>query len=343
MAILTFSSASFGGGLSPLIDDFSDATNNNLGIPRQFLNDTLAGGSTTTAQEGAKGIISAKGRNIRSGAFDSFLQTDASINPGNSGGPLLNMNGDVIGINAAIIAGGQGIGFAIPSNMAKKIIGELRSDRKVTRGWIGVTIQGLDENSAKALGLPNAKGALVGDVQPGNPAAKAGMQPGDVILKVNGEAVADSSDLVRKIAGIKPGAKASVVVWRNGAEKELSLTMGERGNESAEVKGKDAAQTAPVIEQLGLSVRPVAADEAARLRLDKPQGLLITRVENGKSAEEAGIQPNDVILAASGTAVNSVADFEKILETQGKQRGVVMLYIARQGQKFFRTLEVSNK
>ncbi len=287
------------------------------------------------------GILSAKGRNIRSGAFDSFLQTDASINPGNSGGPLLNMNGEVIGINAAIIAGGQGIGFAIPSNMAKKIIAELRSDRKITRGWIGVTIQSLDENGAKALGLPDAKGALVGDVQAGNPAAKAGMQAGDVILKINGETVADSGDLVRKISDLKPGTKATVVVWRNGSEKELSLTLGERSAEND--KDKSSAKSAPVVEILGLTVRPVASDEAGRLRLEKAQGLLVTDVAVGKSADEAGVRSGDVILGASGHPVNSVEDLDKVLENQGKERGAVMLYISRQGQKFFRTVEVAKK
>ncbi len=288
------------------------------------------------------GIVSAKGRNIRSGAFDSFLQTDASINPGNSGGPLLNMNGDVIGINAAIIAGGQGIGFAIPSNMAKDIIAKLRTDRKVTRGWIGVTIQSLDENGAKALGLPDAKGALVGDVQPGNPAAKAGMKPGDVVLKINGVAVDDSSDLVRKISDLKPGSHATVTVWRNGAEKELSLTLGERGTETAD-KEKESAKTAPVVELLGISLRKVTGEDLNRLRLDKAQGLLITEVESGKPADDAGIRRGDVILAASGHPVNSPADLDKVLETQGKERGAVMLYISRQGQKFFRTLEVAKK
>ena len=139
-------------------------------------------GHTVTA-----GILSAKGRNIQSGPFDNFLQTDASINPGNSGGPLINMEGKVIGINTAIIASGQGIGFAIPSSMAERIVNQLKQDKKVSRGWIGVTIQDVDENTAKALGLPEATGALIGSVMPDKPAAKGGMKDGDVVLEVNGQ------------------------------------------------------------------------------------------------------------------------------------------------------------
>ncbi len=289
------------------------------------------------------GILSAKNRNIRSGAFDSFLQTDASINPGNSGGPLLNMNGEVIGINAAIIAGGQGIGFAIPSNLAKRIITELRLDKKITRGWIGVTIQSLDENGARALGLPSAKGALVGDVQAGNPAAKAGMQPGDVILKVNGAIVEDPSDLVRRVSDLKPGSTATIIVWRNGAEKELTLTLGERDSKIASAKDRNSDKSTPTAGLLGLDARPVKGEEAGKLGLDKAQGLLVIEVADGKTADEAGIRAGDVILAASGTPVNTMSELNKVLETQGKERGAVMLYLSRQGQKFFRTVKIAKQ
>ena len=288
------------------------------------------------------GILSAKGHNIRSGPFDSFLQTDASINPGNSGGPLLNMNGEVIGINAAIIANGQGIGFAIPSNMAKTIIEDLKKDRKVTRGWIGVTIQSLDEQGAKALGLADAKGALVGDVSPDNPAAKAGVLPGDVITAVNGVKIANSDELVRSISAIKPGEKATLTVWRNGASKDLSITLAERGGAET-ASGKEADKEGTVAEVLGIKARPVTAEDAARLGLEKAQGLAITEVLNGSPAEEAGIRRGDVILAVSGAQVDTVKQLNEILENQGKKRGAVMLYLSRQGQKFFRTLELTKK
>ena len=286
------------------------------------------------------GILSAKGRSLRANPFDSFLQTDASINPGNSGGPLLNMAGEVIGINTAIIAHAQGIGFAIPSNMAKEIIETLRTDRKVSRGWIGVTIQTLDENGAKALGLPNTKGALIGDVLAGNPAAKAGMKPGDVILSVNGEGIEDSADLSRKIAAIKPGNKANIVVWRNGSQKELSLQIAERQTDpQGNVENKDSSPDS-LTETLGLTVRTLTKEDAARMRLDNAEGVIVTKVENGTNAAEAGIFVGDVIIAANGEPVPNVDALTGIINEHGKKRGAVMLYLVRQGQKFFKTIAV---
>ena len=283
------------------------------------------------------GILSAKGRNIRSGPFDSFLQTDASINPGNSGGPLLNLAGEVIGVNTMILANGQGIGFAIPSSMAKDIVDDLRSNKKVSRGWLGVTIQNVDEKSAKALGLPAAEGALIGDVLPGNPAAKAGIRPGDVITALNGEKVRSSDDLLRKVAAIKPGGKALLSIWRSGATKEISVVVAERGTETeAGGKGSEAQSLA----MLGIRVRPVSPDEAARLRLDAARGMLVLEVENGKAADDAGMRPGDVILGVNGTPVNTEKELEDIVAAQGKQRGAIMLHLSRQGQKFLRALEV---
>ena len=169
-------------------------------------------GHTVTA-----GILSAKGRNIQSGPFDNFLQTDASINPGNSGGPLINKDGQVIGINTAIIASGQGIGFAIPSNMASRIIEQLKANKRVSRGWIGVSIQDMDANTAKALGLKDERGALVGGVMPGQPADNAGMRAGDVIVKVGNVDITDTAQLLRTIADIAPGTKTPVVIMRDAA------------------------------------------------------------------------------------------------------------------------------
>jgi serine protease Do len=289
------------------------------------------------------GIISAKGRKIRSNPFDSFLQTDASINPGNSGGPLLNMAGEGIGINAAIIANGQGIGFAIPSNMAKEIIETLRTDKKVSRGWIGVTIQSLDEVGAKALGLPNSKGALIGDVIPNQPADKAGIKSGDIILTVNGEEVADSGDLSRKVAAIKPGEKAMISVWRNGSKKNLTVKIAERQSEKPSGKAAEEGTKTPVDSMLGISVRKVTNEDAKRLRLEKTSGLLVVRVEDNSKAEEADIRTGDVILAANGKTVSDEKELVSILEDQGKSRGAVMLHISRMGNKAFRTVEITAK
>lgn len=289
------------------------------------------------------GIISAKERKIRSNPFDSFLQTDASINPGNSGGPLLNMAGEVIGINAAIIANGQGIGFAIPSNMAKEIVETLRTDKKISRGWIGVTIQSLDEVGAKALGLPHSKGALIGEVIPGQPADAAGMQAGDVILAVNGEEVADSGDLSRKIAAVKPGEKVMVSIWREGARKNVTVKIAERQNESPKGKAAENSLKTPVVSMIGIATRKVTSEDVKRLRLESESGLLVIRVESDSKGEEADIRVGDVILAVNGKAVNSEKELTNILEDQGKSRGAVMLYLSRMGNKGFRTVEIAAK
>lgn len=285
------------------------------------------------------GIVSAKGRNIGSGPFDSFIQTDASINPGNSGGPLLNLDGEVIGINTAIIASGQGIGFAIPSSMARRIIDQLRENKRVSRGWIGVTIQDVDENTAKALGLKEPEGALISSVMPGQPADKGGIKTGDVIIEVNGNSVTDSSELLQNIAALKPGDKARVKVWRRNSTKTLTVTLGER---DPKMLARQQQQQGPMVEpeasELGISIRPVRSEEARALGLDKPAGLLITSVESGSIAEESDLRPGDVILEANQNAVNTVEEFRGVLEGDAREKGVVMLLVKRQKQNIFRTL-----
>ncbi len=285
------------------------------------------------------GILSAKGRNINAGPFDNFLQTDASINPGNSGGPLLNMQGEVVGINTAIIASGQGIGFAIPRSMAAKITEQLKSGKKVSRGWIGVTIQDIDENSAKALGLGKTMGALIGSVMPGEPADKGGMKAGDVVISVNGKEVADSAELLRAIADQKPGSKTKIVVLRNGAKKELTITLGERTQDQLNAQRGGTNKPAKEHEAagLGIAVRPLTADEARQLEIPKGQGLLIVDVEQNKSAAEAGLKVGDVILAANMTPVKNTQELAKIIKDVTK-RGAVMLQINRRGETFLRAV-----
>ena len=290
-------------------------------------------GHTVTA-----GILSAKGRNIQSGPFDNFLQTDASINPGNSGGPLINMEGKVIGINTAIIASGQGIGFAIPSSMAERIVNQLKQDKKVSRGWIGVTIQDVDENTAKALGLPKATGALIGSVMPDEPAAKGGMKDGDVVLEVNGKAIDDSSALLRAIATEAPGSKVNMVVWRDGERKDVTVQLGERNLKGGKA-GNTMDQSAP---SLGLSVRPLTKEESRAANLKPGTGLLVVGVEPGKLAAEAELREGDIILSANLKPIKSTEDFAKIIREDAKKRGVVMLQLQRQGQTFFRSLALSD-
>ena len=282
------------------------------------------------------GILSAKNRNIHAGPFDNFLQTDASINPGNSGGPLLDKEGRVVGINTAILANGQGLGFAIPSNMASRIIEQIRSGKKISRGWIGVAIQDVDAGTAKALGLKEAKGALAGTVMEGEPAAKAGMKDGDVIINVDGKDIEDASDLLRVIADKTPGAKAMVKVWRDGKTHDLSITLGERKNASqgagnGMLDKKEGGR-------LGIAVRPLSDEERRAANIAKGQGLFVENVNPDKPAGEADVRRGDVILKANQKPVDSAAALNRIVEEEGVKRGALMLQIVRRGEVIFRTL-----
>ena len=286
------------------------------------------------------GILSAKNRNIHAGPFDNFLQTDASINPGNSGGPLLNMQGQVVGINTAIIASGQGIGFAIPSNMAAKIIDQIKSGKKVSRGWIGVTIQDVEENTAKALGMKDAKGALVGSVMENEPAGKGGMKDGDIILAVDGKDIDDASALLRAIAEKTPGSKAVIKVWRDGKVLDLTVTLGERQSTSqASASGKGGPKQNEGL--LGIAVRPLNDTERRDMKIDKNEGLLIVDVTPSKPAAEADLRPGDVILKANLKPVNTSEALSKIVNEEGAKRGAIMLQISRRGDVYFRTIPLS--
>jgi serine protease Do len=286
------------------------------------------------------GIISAKGRVIGAGPYDDFLQTDASINPGNSGGPLLNLDGEVIGINTAIVASGQGIGFAIPSNMAEGIIGQLKEFNKVKRGWLGVVIQDVDANTAKALGLDEPEGALIASVKPGDPADKAGLQVGDVILAVNGESIADAGELTRTIGHLSPDKEVAIRVWRKGEVLEFEAVLGERNLQTAQAGTEQGGDTAMV---LGLDLRPVTEQDARDLGLDQARGLLVTGVSQSSPAAEADIRSSDVILEANGRPVDSMADLNAVLKGDAARKGVVMFLIKRRGQNLFRTVPLDEQ
>ncbi len=295
-------------------------------------------GHTVTA-----GIVSAKGRHIGAGPFDSFLQTDASINPGNSGGPLIDMDGKVVGINTAIVPNGQGIGFATPASMADKIIAQLKHGKRISRGWLGITMQDLDENTAKAVGLKEPKGILVSHVIPGDPADKGGLKIGDVILRVNGQSLDGPSALLSRVAAMRPGERIQLGVWRQNRLTELAVVLGER--KSALVAGQqdkghaEKAQAAV----LGLFIRPVdGGEEAQALGLQRPQGLVVLEVKADAPASQIDIQPGDVIIEANQRPTNTVAQLASVVG-ESRQKGLVMLLLKRQGQNLLRAIPLDKK
>jgi len=282
------------------------------------------------------GIVSAKGRVIGAGPFDNFIQTDASINPGNSGGPLLNLEGKVVGVNTAIVASGQGIGFAIPSGMAAPVVAALKEHREVRRGWLGVSIQDVDENTAKALGLNPAKGALVTTVMEGQPAAQAGLKAGDVILSVNGAPVADAAGLLRSIASLAPGAKTELTVWRQGGKKAITATLGKRDSDKLgkDESGQDepGGDNASAGKVLGLVLKAPAPSG---------KGLVVEAVEDGSNAAEAGVRPGDVIMEVNQVPVDTLVAFKKVLDGDAAKKGVALLLLKRGGQNLFAAVPVA--
>ena len=290
-------------------------------------------GHTVTA-----GIVSAKGRHIGAGPFDSFLQTDASINPGNSGGPLIDMDGKVVGINTAIVPNGQGIGFATPASMADKVIRQLKNGQKVMRGWLGITMQELDENTSKAVGLKDTKGVLVAHVIPGDPADKGGMKIGDVILKANGQPVDDSSALLARVASMPPGEKIQLGVWRQNRMTDLTITLGERKPNFVAEQQDKGTKSKTVATLLGLGLRPVeGGEEAQALGLQKPEGLLVLEIQPSSPAAQIDIQPGDVLVEANQHPVNTVEQL-KTLVAKSKQKGLMMLLLKRQGRNLLRAI-----
>jgi serine protease Do len=274
------------------------------------------------------GIVSAKGRVIGSGPYDNFIQTDASINPGNSGGPLINMKGEVVGINTAIIASGKGIGFAIPINMAKEIAPQLEQKGHVTRGWLGVGIQEVTPELAKSFGLNEKKGALVAEVFSNSPAEKAGIERGDVILEFDGKEVADSKDLPRLVASTQVGKSVTIKLSRDGKVLDRQVKIGEM-EEKAEVAKAPSSN-----KSLGITVQNLTPDIAKGLGLKKETGVVVTRVEPGSPAANAGIQTGDVIQEVNRKPVKDVNDFVQKMEKARDQNSVLLLLQRGQNSLF---------
>ena len=275
------------------------------------------------------GIVSAKGRVIGSGPYDNFIQTDASINPGNSGGPLINMQGEVVGINTAIVASGQGIGFAIPINMAKEVEPQLQKRGHVTRGLLGVAIQDVTPELAKSFGLKENKGALISQVTPGEAADKAGIEQGDVIVGFDGQTVGDAKDLSRIVAATAVGKTVTVKLLRDGKEMERQAKIGEMEEENA-----SAAVNNPIHPSLGVTVQNLTPQIARELGLKKSAGVVVTGVEPGSPAAEAAIRNGDVIQTVNRKPVRNVDDFVKIVE-KAKGGGSILLLVQRGANSLF--------
>ncbi len=257
------------------------------------------------------GIVSAKGRHIGAGPYEDFIQTDASINPGNSGGPLINLRGEVVGI-----------GFAIPTNLVKELLPNLRDNGKVVRGYLGVTIQKVTPEIAESLGMKQSNGALVADVAKAGPAERAGIKTGDVIVEFNGKEIKDSGELPLQAARTAPGKQAQLKILRNGKELTLPLTVGEFKEREVVAAAENGG--------LGLAVQPVTASMAAELGLERAEGLVITSIKPGSPAEEAGLERGDVITEINRRPVRNLSDYNRAVEKT--EKGKSFLFLVRRGE-----------
>jgi len=300
-------------------------------------------GGTVTA-----GIVSARQRDINAGPYDDFLQTDAAINRGNSGGPMFNLNGEVIGINTAIFSpsgGSVGIGFAIPSNIAKTVVAQLKEFGRTKRGWLGVRIQGVTPEIAESLGLPAPKGALVASVTPNGPAAKAGIQAGDVVTKFDGKDINEMRRLPRVVAETAIEKSVPVEVWRKGKAQTLQVKVGEL--EAAEESGllanapeepeKPKANGPKPTEALGLKLTGITPELRQQFELKPDQkGVVVTEVANGTPASEKGVRPGDVIIEVGQEEVKAPGDVAaKVQKAREQGKKSILLLIERQGDLRF--------
>jgi len=279
------------------------------------------------------GIVSAKHRFIGQGSYDDFIQTDAAINPGNSGGPLLNMAGEVIGINSAIRPAANTIGFAVPIEMAKEVLPQLRASGHVTRGWLGVVIQAITPTLAEHLDLESQQGALVSRVMPGGPADEAGIKRYDVIVEFDGETIEEMNDLPRAVAATPVDKKVEVVVLRDGKRKTLKATIAKM--EEPEETQLASARSGGTV-SFGLRVQNLTTDLAQRLGVDEESGVVITAVQPGSSASEAGLRSQDIILEVNKQQVKDIDDLEEQL---AKAENGALLLIRRGDATLFVPME----
>lgn len=319
---------------------FGDSSKVRVGDAVVAVGNPFGLGGTVTS-----GIVSATGREIGSGPYDDFLQIDAPINRGNSGGPTFNLKGEVVGVNSAIFSpsgGSVGIGFAIASNLAKQVVDDLKDDGKVERGWLGVQIQGLDEDLASNLELGKPHGALVSEVQPGSPAEAAGVKQGDVVLSFAGKPIDKVGQLSRAVAVVTPGTKEEIVVWRDGKEKTLEAVIAAMPSQDQVASSEPAKQGAEQ-PKLGLALAALTPDQRQQMGLDSDvQGVLVTQVQPGGPAEAKGIQAGDIIVSVDRKPVREpkevVAAIRKAHESGAKS---VLLYVSRDGNERFEAVPLA--
>jgi serine protease Do len=319
-------------GLAPV--EMGDSSRLRLGDVVLAIGNPFGVGQTVTM-----GIVSAKGRaDVGIIDYEDFIQTDAAINPGNSGGALVDMEGRLVGINTAILSrsgGYQGIGFAIPTNMARPIVQSLLTQGKVVRGWLGVSIQDIDQDLAKAMGLESTNGVLISDVGAGSPAAAAGLKRGDVVLKVNDQPVDSTGRLRNSIASSGAAARVKLLVLRGGKERVITVELGKMpGGESAGGKSSPAAPGGgpSSLDGITLEEQTPAMRDRYQLPTRVRQGVLITGVQSGSSAARAGLRPGDVLLEVDRRKVTSIASFERLWK---RAKGKTLLLVFRRGRTFF--------
>jgi serine protease Do len=285
--------------------------------------------STITA-----GIVSAKGRSgVGISDYEDFIQTDAAINPGNSGGPLVNLHGEVVGINTAIFSrsgGYMGIGFAIPVDLARNIVDSLVETGRVVRGFLGVGIQDLTQELAQSFGYDSTQGALIGDVTENSPAGRAGLKQGDIIVRFDGKEIEDVAELRLMVAATKPGTEADVVVFRNGKRRTLEVEIGELETEDAPIVGEESSP-----DRLGMSLHTLTPEIARSLGVDEGvRGAVITEVEPLSAAARAGLRPRDVIVAVGDEPVRDTGDLQQLLADADLEEGVRLRVMTGNMQRF---------
>lgn len=292
------------------------------------------------------GIVSARGRDIRSGPYDDFIQVDAPINRGNSGGPLLDGDGNVVGVNTAIYSpsgGNVGIGFAIPAELAQRVVDDLRDDGQVDRGWIGVSIQPVTPEIAESLDLDEASGALIADVVADGPASQADLRQGDVILSFGGQAVDSLRDLTRAVADLPAGEKAEVGIWRNGAGETVELTVGHLDEDQVAAAENPSAQKSELLAGLGFGAANLTAENRARYGLDdEATGAVVVDVDPAGPAAAKGLRPGDVVTRLGQSEIASLGDLTDGLESAKEEgRKTALLLIEREGNSRFVGFDLS--